>query len=151
MAALLTGYAVQKNTRNLKVPLLRMWTILAYKYRRSLNCLYIRTEKWERATQIRTIFKEIVQEIGIKMAAEFYNLTAKLLTGQAFNFSSLQGKVVLIENVASLWGTTTRDYTQMNELHDRYASMGLVVLGVPCNQFGHQVRISARFLSAFGN
>lgn len=50
MAALLTGYAVQKNTRNLKVPLLRM----AYKYRRSLNCLYIRTEKWERATQIRT-------------------------------------------------------------------------------------------------
>uniref|UniRef100_A0A8C5ESP5 Glutathione peroxidase n=2 Tax=Gouania willdenowi TaxID=441366 RepID=A0A8C5ESP5_GOUWI len=26
----------------------------------------------------------------------------------------------------------------MNELHDRYASKGLVILGVPCNQFGHQ-------------
>lgn len=79
------------------------------------------------------------------MATNFYDLTAKLLTGEAFNFSSLQGKVVLIENVASLWGTTTRDYTQMNELHERYASKGLVVLGVPCNQFGHQVRIPVEF------
>ncbi|KAF3856399.1 hypothetical protein F7725_017122 [Dissostichus mawsoni] len=35
-------------------------------------------------------------------------------------------------------GTTTRDYTQMNELHERYAAKGLVILGVPCNQFGHQ-------------
>uniref|UniRef100_A0AAZ3PI41 Glutathione peroxidase n=2 Tax=Oncorhynchus TaxID=8016 RepID=A0AAZ3PI41_ONCTS len=55
----------------------------------------------------------------------FYDLTAKLLTGELFNFSSLQG-------------TTTRDYTQMNELHERYADKGLVILGVPCNQFGHQ-------------
>uniref|UniRef100_A0A3P9H448 Glutathione peroxidase n=2 Tax=Oryzias latipes TaxID=8090 RepID=A0A3P9H448_ORYLA len=68
---------------------------------------------------------------------KFYSLTAKLLSGEIFNFSVLQGKVVLIENVASL-GTTTRDYTQMNELHERYASKGLVILGVPCNQFGHQ-------------
>ncbi|KAK5912406.1 hypothetical protein CesoFtcFv8_002283 [Champsocephalus esox] len=26
----------------------------------------------------------------------------------------------------------------MNELHERYAAKGLVILGVPCNQFGHQ-------------
>ncbi|KAI1892728.1 hypothetical protein AGOR_G00136530 [Albula goreensis] len=26
----------------------------------------------------------------------------------------------------------------MNELHSRYAEKGLVILGVPCNQFGHQ-------------
>uniref|UniRef100_A0A3Q3JVT9 Glutathione peroxidase 1 n=1 Tax=Monopterus albus TaxID=43700 RepID=A0A3Q3JVT9_MONAL len=56
---------------------------------------------------------------------KFHEFTAKLLTGETFNFSSLQGKVVLIENV-------------MNELHERYASKGLVILGVPCNQFGHQ-------------
>uniref|UniRef100_A0AAQ4PPG1 Uncharacterized protein n=1 Tax=Gasterosteus aculeatus aculeatus TaxID=481459 RepID=A0AAQ4PPG1_GASAC len=37
-----------------------------------------------------------------RMAAKFYDLSAKLLTGETFNFSSLQGKVVLIENVASL-------------------------------------------------
>ncbi|KAK2862016.1 hypothetical protein Q5P01_001549 [Channa striata] len=26
----------------------------------------------------------------------------------------------------------------MNELHSRYSAKGLVILGVPCNQFGHQ-------------
>ena len=30
-----------------------------------------------------------------------------------FNFSDLKGKVVLIENTASLWGTTVRDFTQV--------------------------------------
>jgi len=29
----------------------------------------------------------------------------------------------------------------MNELHSRYADQGLVILGAPCNQFGHQVRL----------
>ena len=32
----------------------------------------------------------------------FYEISAKLLTGDILNFSSLKGKVVLIENVASL-------------------------------------------------
>ncbi|XP_051532655.1 glutathione peroxidase 1-like [Myxocyprinus asiaticus] len=26
----------------------------------------------------------------------------------------------------------------MNELHSRYADQGLIILGAPCNQFGHQ-------------
>uniref|UniRef100_A0A3B3WK41 Glutathione peroxidase 1 n=1 Tax=Poecilia mexicana TaxID=48701 RepID=A0A3B3WK41_9TELE len=55
----------------------------------------------------------------------FYDLTAKLLSGESFSFSTLKGKVVLIENV-------------MNELHSRFSAEGLVILGVPCNQFGHQ-------------
>uniref|UniRef100_A0A8C6PBD5 Glutathione peroxidase 1 n=1 Tax=Nothobranchius furzeri TaxID=105023 RepID=A0A8C6PBD5_NOTFU len=59
------------------------------------------------------------------VAKEFYSLTAKLLNGEVFHFSSLQGNVVLIENV-------------MNELHEKYSAQGLVILGVPCNQFGYQ-------------
>uniref|UniRef100_A0A3B5QH92 Glutathione peroxidase 1 n=1 Tax=Xiphophorus maculatus TaxID=8083 RepID=A0A3B5QH92_XIPMA len=55
----------------------------------------------------------------------FYDLTAKLLSGESFSFSTLKGKVVLVENV-------------MNELHSRFSAEGLVILGVPCNQFGHQ-------------
>uniref|UniRef100_A0A2K6GRM9 Glutathione peroxidase n=2 Tax=Lemuriformes TaxID=376915 RepID=A0A2K6GRM9_PROCO len=34
-------------------------------------------------------------------------------------------------------GTTTRDFTQLNELQCRFPRR-LVVLGFPCNQFGHQ-------------
>ncbi len=80
-------------------------------------------------------------------AKKFYDLSAKLLSGDLLNLSSLKGKVVLIENVASLWGTTVRDYTQMNELHSRYADQGLVILGAPCNQFGHQVRQYGSFFT----
>lgn len=36
---------------------------------------------------------------GVK---KFYELTAKLLSGEVLSFSALRGKVVLIENVASL-------------------------------------------------
>lgn len=37
-----------------------------------------------------------------------------------------------------------RDYTQMNDLQRRLGPRGLVVLGFPCNQFGHQVRLTGR-------
>lgn len=90
---------------------------------------------------------------GINMAGvkSFYDITTKTLTGEEFKFSSLQGKVVLIENVASLWGTTTRDYTQMNELHERFSDKGLVILGVPCNQFGYQVRWHQHLSDSFNS
>jgi len=35
-------------------------------------------------------------------AKRFYDLSTKLLSGETLKFSALQGKVVLIENVASL-------------------------------------------------
>uniref|UniRef100_A0A8C6I092 Glutathione peroxidase n=1 Tax=Mus spicilegus TaxID=10103 RepID=A0A8C6I092_MUSSI len=60
-----------------------------------------------------------------------------LMGGEPVSLSSLRGKVLLIENVASL-GTTIRDYTEMNDLQKRLGPRGLVVLGFPCNQFGHQ-------------
>uniref|UniRef100_A0AC11CAF9 Glutathione peroxidase 1 n=1 Tax=Ovis aries TaxID=9940 RepID=A0AC11CAF9_SHEEP len=68
-----------------------------------------------------------------------YAFSARPLAGgEPFHLASLRGKVLLIENVASLCGTTVRDYTQMNDLQRRLGPRGLVVLGFPCNQFGHQ-------------
>ena len=69
----------------------------------------------------------------------FFDFSCKNLRGEMVKFSAFKGKVVLVENVASLWGTTVRDYTQMNELVAKYSDK-LVILGFPCNQFGHQVR-----------
>ncbi|MXQ83006.1 hypothetical protein E5288_WYG018841 [Bos mutus] len=54
-----------------------------------------------------------------------YAFSARPLAGgEPFNLSSLRGKVLLIEN--------------MNDLQRRLGPRGLVVLGFPCNQFGHQ-------------
>lgn len=69
--------------------------------------------------------------------ASFYDLKAKKIDGSEFNFDALKGKVVLVENTASLWGTTIRDFTQMNALCEKYGDK-LVILAFPSNQFGHQ-------------
>ncbi|KAB0379061.1 hypothetical protein FD755_010639 [Muntiacus reevesi] len=54
-----------------------------------------------------------------------YAFSARPLAGgEPFHLASLRGKVLLIEN--------------MNDLQRRLGPRGLVVLGFPCNQFGHQ-------------
>ena len=72
------------------------------------------------------------------IAKTFYDLKATTLEGDLVDFNVFRGRVVLIENVASLWGTTTRDYSELNQLQSKYPHR-LVVLGFPCNQFGYQV------------
>ena len=56
-----------------------------------------------------------------------------------------RGFVTLIVNVASFWGLTAKNYTQLVELHSTYAERGLRILGFPCNQFGKQVYTTCVF------
>lgn len=51
--------------------------------------------------------------------------------------SQYKGKVLLIVNVASKCGFTPQ-YTELEELQEKYGPKGFTVLGFPCNQFGHQ-------------
>ena len=51
--------------------------------------------------------------------AGFYNIKAKKLSGEVVSLADYRGKIVLVENTASLWGTTVRDFTQMNELCEK--------------------------------
>jgi glutathione peroxidase len=44
---------------------------------------------------------------------------------------------VLVVNVASFCGFTPQ-YTELQKLHETYGPKGLVVLGVPSNDFGAQ-------------
>ncbi|CCK73091.1 glutathione peroxidase KNAG_0M02380 [Huiozyma naganishii CBS 8797] len=68
----------------------------------------------------------------------FYELSAVRADGSRFLFGdTLAGKVVLIVNVASRCGYTPQ-YSELQQLHERYSQEGLVVLGFPCNQFGNQ-------------
>lgn len=75
------------------------------------------------------------------IAKTFYDLKATTLEGDSLDFNVFRGRVVLIENVASLWGTTVRDFNELNQLQSKYPHR-LVVLGFPCNQFGYQVSVT---------
>jgi glutathione peroxidase len=68
---------------------------------------------------------------------KLYEFSANTLQGQPFEFSSLQGKVVLVVNTASQCGLTPQ-YEGLQALHEQYAAQGLAILGFPCNQFGQQ-------------
>jgi glutathione peroxidase len=59
------------------------------------------------------------------------------LQGGPANLSQYRDSALLIVNVASKCGLTPQ-YAGLQQLADRYAERGLVVLGVPCNQFGGQ-------------
>lgn len=57
--------------------------------------------------------------------------------GSLLHLSDLEGKLVLIVNVASRCGFTPQ-YKGLQALYEKYASQGFMVLAFPCNQFGYQ-------------
>ena len=63
------------------------------------------------------------------------NLTT--LDGAPLPAEELKGKVVLFVNVASQCGLTPQ-YDGLVKLNDEYGDRGLMIVGVPCNQFGKQ-------------
>src|SRR5262245_22461191 len=87
-------------------------------------------------------------EKGDKKVPEALNFKMKSLDGKEVDLSKYKGKVVLIVNVASKCGYTPQ-YKGLQALHDKFADSGLVVLGVPCNDFGAQEPGSAEVIKEF--
>lgn len=71
------------------------------------------------------------------MSDTIYQFDAILNNGETINFKDYEGKVLLIVNTASKCGFTPQ-YDGLQDLYQEYGSQGLVVLGFPCDQFGHQ-------------
>lgn len=63
--------------------------------------------------------------------------TVRTISGESISMQEYAGKVLLIVNVASKCGFT-KQYAGLQSLHEKYAANGLVVMGFPCDQFGHQ-------------
>ena len=69
------------------------------------------------------------------MTAHDFEFTS--IDGGKVKLKDFAGKPVLIVNTASECGLTPQ-YKSLQELHETYAGRGLVVLGVPSNDFGRQ-------------
>jgi glutathione peroxidase len=66
-----------------------------------------------------------------------YTFSGTTIQGQEHSLSKYSGKVLLIVNTASKC-MFTKQYKELQELHDRYKDKGFAVLGFPSNQFGEQ-------------
>ena len=66
-----------------------------------------------------------------------YDIEARGIDGATHKLSEYAGKTLLIVNVASQCGFTPQ-YKSLEALYRQLAPKGLVVLGFPCDQFGHQ-------------
>ena len=66
-----------------------------------------------------------------------YDLSATSNHGEEIDFGQFRGRPVLVVNTASKCGFTPQ-YDALQALHEKYGPQGLVVIGFPCDQFGHQ-------------
>ena len=66
-----------------------------------------------------------------------YDFEALSIDGKKVPLSKFRGQALLIVNTASACGFTPQ-FAGLEQLHETYASRGLVLLGFPCNQFGAQ-------------
>jgi len=69
--------------------------------------------------------------------ASIYDFSAKDIDGNEQTLDAYRGKTMLIVNVASKCGFTPQ-YEGLEALYRKFKGQGLVVLGFPCDQFGHQ-------------
>jgi glutathione peroxidase len=76
------------------------------------------------------------------------NLAFEKLGGGALSGAKGFGKPTLVVNTASACGYTPQ-YAALQKLHDSYAPRGLVIVGVPCNDFGEQEPGSAAEIGTF--
>ncbi len=72
-----------------------------------------------------------------KYEKNFFNYKIKDINGKNLDLSNYKNKTILLVNVASNCGFTSQ-YSNLQELYDKYKNKGFVVLGVPSNQFGGQ-------------
>ncbi|MDF1673646.1 MAG: glutathione peroxidase [Vicingaceae bacterium] len=76
-----------------------------------------------------------------------YDMKINSLTGEKIELEKFKGKTILFVNVASKCGFTPQ-YKDLQELHTKYKEK-LVIIGVPCNQFGGQEPGSAKEIESF--
>ncbi len=76
-------------------------------------------------------------EIHASGEKSVYDFTLKSIDGQPTPLSEFHGKVVLLVNVASRCGFTPQ-YAALESTYEKFKSRGLVIVGIPANNFASQ-------------
>jgi glutathione peroxidase len=71
------------------------------------------------------------------VAHSVYDFTLKSIDGKPTSLQEYHGKVMLLVNVASKCGYTPQ-YTALESLYEKYKAQGLVIVGIPANNFASQ-------------
>ena len=82
------------------------------------------------------------------MEQTLHQFTVEALEGEAFDFSTLKGKKVMVVNTASKCGLTPQ-YKELQALYEEYVSDSFVIVGFPANNFLAQEPGSNEEIAAF--
>ena len=88
---------------------------------------------------MRTLLSFLFLSALLAFAADksVYEYTLNSIDGQPAPFSAFKGKVLMVVNVASRCGYTPQ-YSALESVYEKYKDKGLVIVGVPANNFGAQ-------------
>ena len=89
----------------------------------------------------------LLSNVLIGSAQSIYDSKINTIDGVSIDFNDFKGKHILFVNVASKCGFT-KQYAQLEELYQAYKN-DLVVIGLPCNQFGGQEPGDAQEIKSF--
>ena len=85
----------------------------------------------------KSSFADLRHDQGKAGKQNAYDFEFVSIDGESFSLNQYDGKVLLIVNTASYCGFT-KQYNALQKLWDRYHQKGLVVIGIPSNNFGAQ-------------
>jgi glutathione peroxidase len=89
-----------------------------------------------------------VQIVMADADSTLQDIPLKDINGNDTSLKSYSGKVVLLVNVASKCGNTPQ-YAGLEALYEKYKDKGLVIVGVPSNDFAGQEPGTAEEIKAF--
>ena len=93
--------------------------------------------KYKKFIYIALLMFTFLNKSNAQDQKSFFNFVINDINEKQIQLSEFDNKVVLLVNVASNCGFT-KQYTGLQKLYDDYKEKGLIVLGVPSNQFGGQ-------------
>ena len=89
---------------------------------------------------IKFILPLIVMFFSSSKASDsnFHDFSIESISGETINFSDYKSNVVLLVNTASKCGFTPQ-YSGLQKIYERYKEDGLIVFGVPTNDFNQEL------------